>query len=94
MPKPVCVACQRFYRPKTIGFGWIEGMPRDNALPGRAEPDKWSPYKLWNSDLWECPDCGSEIIVGHGANPISEHYLPEFADQVAVFEATLQVNDC
>ncbi len=94
MPKPVCVACQCFFRPKQNGFGWIEGMPSDGAQRGKREPEKWRPYKLWNSDMWECPDCGVQIIVGHGAGPVSEHYKPDFAEMVASYGATLQINDC
>jgi hypothetical protein len=95
MPKPVCVKCQRFYRPKQNAYAWIEGMPNGNGVAaGLKEPENWSPYKLWNSDLWECPDCETQIIVGHGAGPLSEHYRPDFAEQVKFYGASLQVNDC
>ena len=32
--KPICVPCQRFYRPKKNGFMFIEAMPR--ATPEAA----------------------------------------------------------
>jgi len=94
--KPICVPCQRFYRPKKTGYYFIEGMPTHNgAEPGLLEPQSWKPYKLWVGDLWECQGCGSNIVVGTGYNPISEHYLPNFADQVQKLNAgQLQVNDC
>jgi hypothetical protein len=93
--KPICVPCQRFYRPKKNGFKFIEGMPTENhAEPGTAEPQKWKPYKLWCGDLWECKGCGAEIVVGTGAHPIAEHYENRFADNVAAHGARLQVNDC
>ena len=94
--KPICVPCQRFYRPIKNGFFFIEGMPTGNGtLPGKAEPDKWSPYKLWCGDKWQCPDCRNEIISGVGLEPISEHYLPDFSEMVEITGADqLQINDC
>jgi hypothetical protein len=88
--KPICVRCQRFYRPKQNGFRFTEGMPgySDN-------PNNWRPYKLWVGDLWECKGCGHEVIVGVGLNPVSEHYMPNF-EKVRTdggFDR-LQVNDC
>ena len=95
MPKPVCVPCQRFFRPKKNGFSWVEGMPvGNNALPGSIEPEKWKPYKLWNSDLWECQGCGTQIVAGHGSQALSIQHEEDFAEQVASHGATLQVNDC
>jgi hypothetical protein len=93
--KPVCVPCQRFFRPSRNGFPFIEGMPIVNgAQPGVSEPQHWRPYKLWMGDKWECPDCHAEIIVGAPLNPISEHYMDDFTKQVDTFNPTLQVNDC
>jgi hypothetical protein len=65
-----------------------------DAPPGTSHPERWKPYKLWNSDMWECEGCGTQIVVGHGHSPISEHYMPDFAERVATFHAELQVNDC
>lgn len=93
--KPICVPCQRFFRPKQNGFAFIEGMPRDSSTPaGKRESHHWSPYKLWMGDLWICLGCGTEIVVGTGANRIAEHYEPDFAEMARKFGATLQVNDC
>jgi hypothetical protein len=39
------------------------------------------PYKLWDADLWECPECGVEVIAGFGQGPIAEHYQPTYAVQ-------------
>lgn len=94
MPKPVCVKCQCFFRPKQNSFPWIEGMPEQGAQRGLREPDRWKPYKLWNSDMWECPDCNIQIIVGHCSHPVSEHYMPGFKDKVKAWGATLKINDC
>lgn len=97
MPKPVCVPCQRFFRPKKNGYRLVEGMPVvSGAEPGTAEPEKWAPYKLWVADLWECHGCGAQIVSGFANQPIAEHYQPGFADAVAFSGGpdVLQVNDC
>jgi hypothetical protein len=95
--KPVCVPCERFYRQKKNGFFFQEGMPvgRDRPQPGRAEPDAWKPYKLWVGDLWSCPDCGAEIVVGCAGQPITEHYRHDFAETVKASGGDqLLVKDC
>jgi hypothetical protein len=95
MLKPICVPCQRFYRPKKNGFYFVEGMPLMNkAEPGKRDANLWGPYKLWCGDLWVCEGCGHEIVVGVGRNPLAEHYQPDFAAHVESFNAKLQVNDC
>jgi hypothetical protein len=95
MPKPVCVDCQRFYRPKKNGYIWTEGKPINgdmHALPGTLQPDKWIPYKVWNGDLWECEGCGHQIIVGVPSVPLSQDYYDSFQDWCA--KSNLIVNDC
>ena len=94
--KPVCIPCQRFFRPKKSGTWFIEGMPTDNlAAPGTAEPERWKPYKLWAGDLWACGGCGAEIVVGVAHHPLAEHFQSDFA---AVCERSpvplVQINDC
>lgn len=105
MPKPVCVACKCFYRPKKNGYAFIEGMPnnmtvdraagelRSDQIRGNRFPEAWSPYKLWNGDLWKCPDCGHEIIIG-ATQQVSEHYKEDWDECVAQFSPQLTVNDC
>lgn len=92
--KPICVPCQRFYRPDKNGVVFIEGMPVNNAKPGLAEPENWNPYKIWCGDRWKCPDCSAIIIVGVGQSPISEQYLEEFEQCMITHAPELQVNDC
>lgn len=96
MLKPICVPCQRFYRPKKNGYYFVEGMPIVNgAKPGTDEPGCWVPYKLWVGDLWECEGCGSTIIVGTGRSPVLEHYQSDFKETIVATSADrLQVNDC
>jgi hypothetical protein len=38
----------------------------------------WRPYKVWIGDLWKCPSCGHELIVGVGKEPLREHYQEGF----------------
>jgi hypothetical protein len=96
--RPICVACQRFYRAKKNGFYFIEGMPRAgaprNPTPGTSEPEHWEPYKLWVGDLYECEGCGHQIVSGFGRGPIAEHYQQDFLERVVRVGAELQVNDC
>ena len=95
--KPICVPCQRFYRPKRNGTYFVEGMPTENGAPaGNADPKLWAPYKLWAGDLYACTDCGAEVIVGTGMRPLAEHYMPEFTAQVLSLAGDdyLLVKDC
>ena len=95
MVRPVCVGCQRFYRPKRNGTPFIEAVPiTDGASPGKLQPEAWAPYKLWHGDLWCCDGCGAEIIVGTGRLPLAERHEEGFADEVARWAPSLQVNDC
>src|SRR5436190_24294052 len=93
--KPICVKCQQFYHPKKTGISFIEGMPIESRAPsGTERPDLWKPYKLWRGDLYECEGCHHQIISGFAQTPVSEHYMPDFQEQVQKFNATLQINDC
>ena len=60
---------------------------------GTRDPSKWKPYKVWSGDLWECPDCHAEIIVGAGLDPIREHHEKDFDKWYAIAN-TVQINDC
>lgn len=91
--KPICVKCQRFYRPKKNGYRFIEGMPiPSDAKLGTSEPEKWKPYKVWIGDLWECLGCGHETIAGVGFHPLSVQHCPNF--ESCIKTARMQVNDC
>jgi hypothetical protein len=87
-------------RPKKNGFYFTEGMPHSH--PTEPHDNKvgkgsqgWSPYKVWVGDLWECPTCGSRIIVNVGSRPLSEHYQPGFTQLVTATGADwLLVKDC
>jgi hypothetical protein len=90
MPKPVCIPCQRFFRPLRNGVDVLESMPRqDKAPPGIAAPELWEPYKVWHADSWMCPGCGTTIVVGFGLAPLWERH-----DQRPQPECSIIVNDC
>jgi hypothetical protein len=95
--KPICVKCQRFYRPKKNGTSFVEMKPRGGsalAPPGVEAPGTCEPYKLWMGDLWECRGCGHELIVGTGQLPISQDFHPDFQKQIKDWRAEIKINDC
>lgn len=93
MPKMICVKCQTFYHVKKNGVVALEQMPVETAAePGTIDPTAWKPYKIWHADLWECRECGHEVISGFGANPVAEHYQENFAGFMP--HVTHTVNDC
>ena len=91
MVKPVCVTCRLFYRPKKNGTVFEEGMPGDN---GRLVENGWSSYKLWNGDLWECRQCGSQIIVGCGSRPMREQHHDDYDRVKEMHPPHIFVPDC
>lgn len=87
--KPICVPCRRFFRVKKNGQWFTE------PAPGNADPHAWVPYKVWVGDKWECPDCGTEIVVGVGSGPVAEHYQEDFEQVRERYTAgELNINDC
>jgi hypothetical protein len=92
MPKPACIKCQRFFRPKHNGVIVLEQMPKEpRALAGTSEPHNWRPYKVWRADSWICEGCGVEIITGWAARATWKHE-PEFQHELGIVEVT--INDC
>lgn len=98
MPKPVCVKCQRFYRPLRNGIEVLEQMPETGTVPpGTEAAHLWRPYKLWRADKWHCEGCGHELVTGFGRYNYAEHYEPDFAANLAAAKKTehfVIVNDC
>lgn len=96
MPKPICVKCGTFFKPKKNGVFALEQMPNGTAQgptpPGTVNAQYWQPYKIWVGDLYECHSCGTEIVHGYSGSPISEHYKGDFGDWMNY--VTITVNDC
>jgi hypothetical protein len=57
--------------------------PKRNSVTVEELTENGWPYKLWDADLWACPECGAEIIAGFGNGPIAEHYQRDYAEQRA-----------
>jgi hypothetical protein len=91
MPKPVCVRCQRFFRPHRGGAHVLEKKPKGGVQQpqGTEAPKMWEPYKVWMCDTWMCKGCGTVIAVGFGQIPIWEDYKGPLPDG-----QYLPVNDC
>ncbi len=65
--RPVCVNCECELRPEKNGIGLLDFYsPSDEPEP--------QPYRIWDADLWKCPRCGCEIVIGFGQQPIAEHW--------------------
>lgn len=44
----------------------------------------FGPAALWYGDLWECPECGHQLVTGFGQQPIREHYEEDFEQLLAL----------
>jgi hypothetical protein len=64
----VVCGCGRIMRVKT------------NSVTVEEQLEDGGPYKLWDADLFECVECGVEVITGFGRSPIAEHWQPGYAD--------------
>ena len=74
----ICAGCNRAMRPKKNGTSFIE-------LAGDR------PYKLWMADLWECQDCGTQILyTSDRQSPIAEHFQPDFGAKVQSYAPPYQ----
>lgn len=69
MPKLVCVKCQRQLRPETNGATVIDYA-------------SFGPYKVWDADIWKCPECGQKIVAGFAEHPFMEHWHTDFAERL------------
>ncbi len=59
--RPVCVKCNVELKAETNGVGLVDMT-------------NFGEYKVWDSDLYKCPCCGYEIIVGFGCQAVAEHF--------------------
>ena len=82
--KPICVPCKMFMRCKKNDYPFEEGF-------GNGEGKT---YKLWLGDLWACPSCDAEIVIGVGRAPIAEHFEPNFEERRRLHAPRILVDDC
>jgi DNA-directed RNA polymerase subunit RPC12/RpoP len=78
-PGYACVPCQTYLRPRKNDIYVLETM---------SDPER--PYKVWNADLWECPDCGHQVILGYGMHEVAEHFEPDFQDYLQMVTHTIK----
>lgn len=90
MPRPICVPCGLFYRPKANDIVWEEGLPINKS----GNIVEWEGYKLWAADLWRCKGCGHEMVTGHGSRPFSTHHEEGYSEYAAERPPVVRVNDC
>ena len=64
-PGYACASCKTMLRPR-----------KNEIYVGVLSDDK--PYQVWCADLWECPGCETQTILGYGQEPIAEHYEEKF----------------
>jgi hypothetical protein len=77
----VCANCNRGMRPKKNGTSFIE-MAQDR------------PYKLWMADLWECQDCGAQVLhTAPTQKPISESHMDNFALSINTYQPKYQAKE-
>lgn len=87
-PYYVCAMCNKLYEPKGT-----EMRPKKNGVYV-IEMAEFGPYKVWLSDLWECPKCGHQVIAGFGIEPVAEHFEEKFAKALETAKASTHVYYC
>jgi hypothetical protein len=56
---------------------------KQNSVTVEELLETGAPYKLWDADLYECVECGVEIIAGFASHPLAEHYEEHYDAQRA-----------
>jgi hypothetical protein len=75
--------------------GNVDAYEPDENIRGLRKPEVWTEYKIWSGDMWECPDCQHQIVVGFGKEPVSEQHRTDFMRYMESLRADqLKVNDC
>lgn len=73
MHRPVCVKCR------------VEMLPEKNGTIC-VDYTKQGPYKMWDSDMYRCPVCQIDILVGFGQAEISVCHDGQFEGMLKGFE--------
>jgi len=72
--KPVCVKCQVELRNRMSGVGVLDIA-------------QFGPYKVWDADLYYCPSCGFEVVIGFGVHAIAHHHEEGFTETLNRYRA-------
>lgn len=68
---PVCKKCQCEMKPETNGVGLLDMFSPSGVTEAQ-------PYQVWDADLWKCPKCGVEVVLGFGVGALSNHHEESF----------------
>ena len=60
---PICVPCATEMRCKKNDYCFTE----------------YEAAAVWAGDMYECPACKAQIVVGAGSQPVAESHEPQFA---------------
>lgn len=71
--RPYCPPCRRRYRCKKNEVAIRYGNEDLSATRGCS---------VLIGDLWKCPGCGQEIVVGWAQRPFAAHEHPELTDWI------------
>lgn len=88
--RPDCGGPQSLHGSAAYNHEFVEPLVRDRYA-------QWAPYKLWVGDLWECRSCGAQVVLTgaqHPAEPVVEHYMPQYRSLVRSMRPQIRVNDC
>lgn len=72
MSKVICNRCEREMKPLQTGVYVVEMA-------------SFGPYKIWQADKKECPECGQTVTTGFGYDAIATHHeqgFKEFLDSL------------
>ena len=75
MPKSVCAKCEVELKPEHNGVIVSEMMNNNTKI-----------YKLWRADLWKCPGCGIEVVLGFASMPLMEHFEGDINKELEDFK--------
>ena len=71
--RPVCVKCNTEFLPEKNGVVVV-----DTASFGD--------YEAWAADMYECPVCHAQIVVGFSYQAYKEHFEEGFMEHVKAME--------
>ena len=77
IPKAICMNLDA-HEPNDQGEKYGQEMfPAKNDFRVEMVFPNSSYYKI-HTDLYECPQCGNQTVVGFAKQPFTEHWQPEY----------------
>ncbi len=65
--RPVCVKCT------------VEMTPAKNDFLVEEMSDTEHSYRVWSTDLYRCPACRMEVVIGFAPEPWGEYWQENYA---------------